>query len=435
MNLTIQENSKNYAAQVIQLPHKVAVAGLDNLCEVTYQGNSCLVSKDSDENDMYLFFPAECKLNELYVSKNNLFRHSEKNEDTTKKSFFEDHGRVKAIKFKGVISSGFIIPLSSLKPLISFDFNSFKLGDEFTHIDGVEICTKYVRPREKTSQANLGRGKVIDDVVDSKFAPEHMDTSHLMKNIHKFDWNTNISVSYKLHGTSARYFNAPTKRKLNWKEKLAKWFKIPVIEEEYSFISASRRVIKSVDSEPANNKNHYYESGDLWSQVGEQYFNNQLNKGEAVYCEIIGKTYSGEAIQGGYAYGLDKPDVYIYRISNINPQGIEIDLTYEQMKIRCGQIGVKYCPELFFGRVGDFVTDYKIGDELDIETQLNDIFYKKLLEQPSILDPSVVEEGFCIRIEGYPRPQIFKIKSKKFLLHEGVLLDKEVVDIEEEQNG
>lgn len=435
MNLAIQENSKNYTAQVIKLPHKIAVAGLDNLVEVNYQGNSCLVSKDSDEDILYLFFPAECKLSQEYASRNNLYRHENLNSDPTKKGFFEDSSRVKCVKFKGVVSSGFIIPLSSLKPLISFDSNSFKVGDEFTHIDGVEICTKYLRPRDKVASANLGNGKVKEELVDSKFVPEHMDTGHLMKNIHKLDIDSRITVSYKLHGTSARYFNAPVKRKLNWKEKLAKWFKIPVVEEEYSLVSASRRVIKSVGNQPADNKNHYYESGDLWSKVGEQYFKDNLNKGEAIYCEIIGKTYSGEVIQSGYSYQLEKPEVYIYRISNINTQGIEIDLSHEQMKHRAEQLGVKICPEFFVGRIGDFIRDYGIGDDFSVETQMSDIFYKKLLEQPSILDKSVVEEGFCIRLENYPRPLILKIKSKKFLLHEGVLLDKEVVDIEEEQNG
>jgi hypothetical protein len=60
-------------------------------------------------------------------------------------------------------------------------------------------------------------------------------------------------------------------------------------------------------------------------------------------------------------------------------------------------------------------------------------FYKVLLEKPSILDPTVVEEGFCIRVDRYPRPEIFKIKSKKFLLHEGALLDQDIPDMEADQ--
>ncbi len=71
----------------------------------------------------------------------------------------------------------------------------------------------------------------------------------------------------------------------------------------------------------------------------------------------------------------------------------------------------------------------------DFEEWLSKKFYDELLEKPSILDSSVVEEGFCIRKDTCNKPEIFKIKSKAFLLHEGHQLDKEVKDIEEEQNA
>lgn len=157
-------------------------------------------------------------------------------------------------------------------------------------------------------------------------------------------------------------------------------------------------------------------------------------KGEAVYCEIIGKTYTGEAIQKGYSYGFDKPILYIYRISNINPQGIEVDLSYHQMIERANQIGLPTCPEYFYGKLKDFIaanSEY-YNEEIpdNFESILSDVFYNTLLEKPSILDKSVVEEGFCIRVDKYPKPQIFKIKSKKFLLHESGLLDKSQEDLE-----
>lgn len=48
--LKVYNNSENYAAQVCKLPEKVTVTGLDNLVAVTYHGNTCLISKDSDPN-------------------------------------------------------------------------------------------------------------------------------------------------------------------------------------------------------------------------------------------------------------------------------------------------------------------------------------------------------------------------------------------------
>ena len=73
--------------------------------------------------------------------------------------------------------------------------------------------------------------------------------------------------------------------------------------------------------------------------------------------------------------------------------------------------------------------------ERDLPIYLEDVFYNQLLEKPSILDSSVIEEGFCIRKDKYPKPDIFKIKSKAFLLHEGALVDKEITNIEDEQQS
>jgi len=109
MELKIYKGSENYTCQVIKLPAKVAVKGLDNLVEVNYQGNSCLISKDSPENQLYLFFPAECQISHDFLSSNNLYRHSELNNNKEAKGFFEDNRRVKTIKFKGVVST--YIPL------------------------------------------------------------------------------------------------------------------------------------------------------------------------------------------------------------------------------------------------------------------------------------------------------------------------------------
>ncbi len=436
--IKIYDNSKNYTCQVINLPVKIPVKGLDNLVEVNYQGNSCLVGKDVNENELQLFFPAECQLSPEFLSENNLYRHSHLNKDGSKSGFFEDNGRVKAIKFKGIISTGFVIPITSLTPFTKGGSMFLELipGNEFNEINGFKICQKFIRPKEKTQGMSNPRTKVLDGIIDSKMAPEHPDTSHLLKNIHKLSIDDYIAVTYKLHGTSARYYNTLTKRNLSTIERIAKFFGAKVLEEDYDYVSASRRVVKSVGFEELPNKNHFFKSGDLWSEVGKTHFKGKLNKGEAVYCEIIGKTYTGEAIQHGYTYGLDKPKVFIYRISNINSQGIEVDLSYLQMKDRAKQLDIEVCPELFYGKLSNFLetntedggcSSQRIGEDLDI------IFYKNLLEKSSILDNSIIEEGFCVRKDNYGKPDIFKIKSKLFLLHEGKALDKEVLDIEEEQ--
>ncbi len=146
MKLEIKNNN-NYAAVIVKLPKTNSVNGLDNLVKVNIFGNDCLVSKDSKEGELYVYLPAECQLSEEFCRHNNLFRHNEFNNDKDKKGFFEDTRRVKAIKFKGVLSSCFVIPIDSLSYLC--DISKLKVGDEFDTIDGKEVCKKFVKGLEK----------------------------------------------------------------------------------------------------------------------------------------------------------------------------------------------------------------------------------------------------------------------------------------------
>lgn len=438
MKLEIIKGSENYTCQVIKLPNKIPIKGLDNLVEVNHQGNSCLVGKDSNPDELYLFFPCESQISDEFLKANNLYRNSELNEDKTKKGFFEENRRVKAIKFKGIISSGFIIPLESLysietnNPSKLFGIDNFNIGMEFNIVEGIEICKKYIKHANRVAKGSTNLPKQ-DKVI---FAPEHPDTAHLMKNIHKLSLNDTIAVTYKLHGTSARFYNTLVRRKLSLLERVSKYFGAKIQDKEYKFVCASRRVIKSVGGEEQENKQHYYNE-DLWSKVGQEFLEGKLNQGECVYGEIIGKDYNGGAIQSGYSYGLNRPKLYIYRISNINSQGIEVDLSYEQMKERAIQLGVDTCPELFYGKLEDFLQENHAiagANSMQLEDLLNNVFYNDLLEKPSILDKSVVEEGFCVRKDTCNKPEIYKVKSKQFILYEGKQLDKEVKDIEVEES-
>lgn len=433
--LKVFDDSKNYTCQVIKLPTMVPVPNLDRLVEVNHQGNSVLVGKDSDPDTLYLFFPSECQISDKFLSANNLYRHENLNADNTQKGFFEDNRRVKAIKFKGIISSGFIIPFSSLAGLIPDSAIRLSVGDEFNSIDGVEICKKYYKKVPGEKGFSNPRAKVLDDIIDSRLAPEHPDTAQLLKNTHKLELSDVVAITYKLHGTSARTYRTLVKRKLSWKERVAKFFGVEVESEEYNYVAASRRTLKSVGFEELPGKNHYFVSGDLWSEVAKKELEGKLNKGESIYYEIIGKTYTGENIQGNYTYGFNEPQIFVYRIANINPDGIEVDLSYTQMLERCITLGLKPCPELFYGKLSEFIaTSGKNPNSLTIEQDLNDIFYNNLLEKPSILDSSVVEEGFCVRKDTYPKPEIFKIKSKIFLKQESDWIDKDAVNLEDQES-
>lgn len=433
MKLSIKKGSENYAAHVIALPPMSSVAGLDNLMQVTYLGHNCLVQKNSDKAAQYLFFPAGTVLDPRYLANNNLYRHPQNNVGGTKSGFFEDAGRVKTIKFKGVISTGFIIPVASLSYLI--DPKTFNIGDCFTDINDKPVCWKYTRPQKGFSSGEKQARFDIETLVDPKFAPEHSDTSQLLKHSGRFTPDSHITITHKLHGTSIRIFHTRTKRKLTTVEKCLSALGIKIQKDQYSYLVGSRRVIKSNNFRSLHDQKLFKD--DLWSKVARSNLDGKLYKGEAIYGEVVGSDYGGGAIQPGYTYGFPSPKLFLYRITQINPEGIEIDLSWEQVKQRSRQLGLDTVPELFSGKLAAILHQYQIDvkqteEGPDMATALEELFHNKLLDQSSILDHLVVEEGFVVRRETYPKVAAYKIKSRKFLLHESNLQDKDVPDLEED---
>ncbi len=436
MSLSIREHEENYAATIIKLPATQKVDGLDNLVQVVVYGNRCLIGKNSIPGD-YLYFGPETQLSPEFLKKNNLYRHSELNEDTTQKGFFEDHGRVKTIKFKGVISSGFVIPLASVMHFVA-NPSELYVGATFHSINGIEICRKYIPPQTYASNKEKNKSKqevVVDKVVDKRMAPEHLDTSHLSRNLHKVGMGDTIVITNKMHGTSGRVFHTLTYRKLSWCERILKYFGFKIQDQEYNYVAGSRRTIKSVGFDELPGKQHFYKE-DCWTRVCKEQFAGKLNYGEGCYFEIVGRDFTGAAIQKGYTYGFEKPMVYIYRITNINPQGVEIDLPYEQMKERAKELGVQVVPEIFVGDIYEFILKYsktKINhDEFicdffktdeDIRNEFFTIIQEQFLDKPDMIDPSVATEGIIVRIDRYPTPECFKAKSPLFLLHETKVID------------
>lgn len=409
MNFKTIEGSENYQAIVVKLPNKKQVPGLDNLVEVTIFGNSCLISKDSDENSLYLYFPSETELSKEFLSNNNLYRHSELNVDTTKSGYFEDSGRVRSVKFKGIISTCFLIPINSLV-FANLLPNSLIINDSFNIFNDIEICKKYIKP-SKVVISNNNQPKV-KNIVNEKLVPRHFDTPHFFRNLHKIEKKDYVVITEKLHGTSVRYFYTPIKRKLNFLERFLQKLGVSINDKKYAFITGSRNTIKSIDN--SKPKKGYYED-DIYTELGHKYLKDKLNKGEAVYGEIIGNN-----IQKGYSYDLKNHELYVYRISNINEDGVEIDLSYEQMVTRAEQLGVKIVPLVNKGLLF-------INDTEDVLTARVNMY----LNNKSLIDGKTVNEGVVIRIDKDLKPTFLKAISSEYLLKQTKLKDSGEEDMEE----
>ena len=421
--MKLENKNPNYCATVVRIQNLVELEGLDNLVGMPIMGFQALMSKDHCVGELGVLFTAETKLSNDFCYNNNLYRKSELNKDKEAKGYLESNGRVKALKLRSHISSALFIPLSSLSYL-GIDANDFKEGDSFTHINGVEVCCKYVIQSQNSGRENKVKGKTKKfSRINALLFPEHQDTDNYWKNIHNIKDDDWVIVTDKLHGTSARFANTLVKRKLTWKEKVAKFFGVSVQETEYDTLAGSRKVIKDIKG--SDNFNHFYDV-DLW--------NHHLNKIQhlipenwIIYGEIVGWASHNKAIQKNYTYQvpLGMSEFYVYRICTINGKGLTVDLSWDQIKEFCKNNGLNHVPEIWQGYHKDF----------DESIYMNKRFVEELgMTQCLPLDKKApCDEGVVVRVNGI-KPYLLKAKSSNFLLHETKQLDTGEVDIESQES-
>ena len=159
----------NYLAKVVQIDNftnhidpevtRLKVAHVD--------GYNIIVGVD-EQPGKFVYFPTSCCINPQLLSFANLYRNYEKNENPApeKKGLFEDNGRVKAVKLRGQVSEGFLLPLQTMLNFIvsstNIDFTEDEcpVGTEFDEIehDGKSfwINKKYVVGKVEQQRAASG---------------------------------------------------------------------------------------------------------------------------------------------------------------------------------------------------------------------------------------------------------------------------------------
>ena len=445
MKLNKPKNS-NYAAVVVDINVLVPLENCDNVQAAIIMGNQVIVSKEVKIGDVGIFFPLECQLMHTYMYENNLYNHSEKNKDVEKKGYFSDNGRVRCQKFRGHKSEGLFMPIESIAEFLEKG-DVISIGDEFDELNGEQICRKYVvRQMQGKKDTKVKKSqKKESKIIDNQFR-FHEDTSMLYKNLHKINPEDYIHISYKMHGTSGISANILCKKKLNIVEKLLTKLGINIITEKYDNIYASRKVIKNPDLNP--NAQHYY-SADIWG-IANEVIHPLLPKGMTAYYEIVGYLPNGSMIQKNYDYGFEMPaantpymygvhfGVFIYRLTNTNPDGKVFELSGKQVQEWCKANGLKAVPELYYGKASDFYDRKILGrkrsaDHLDLwrNTFLEQVKLKYNEKDCYMCNNKVPEEGCVLRIENLGI-EAYKAKSNAFYELETKMLDKGEADIEEE---
>lgn len=374
-----------------------------------------IVGLDVQNNDLGILFPSNTKLGKDFVRCNESLL-----------TYFDKNYRVRQQKFRGEWSEGFWCPIQTLEKI-----GCLKEYNEGDYVDVVEdlhevgkkyeICSKFIVPT-KVIPATVAKKKAVRRGSLPTFQ-KHFDTEHLR--LHTQDvMNTEnrIVTTLKIHGTSARtgYVEMP-EESLNWYQKLFyKYFNA----KYYEFLIGSRNVIFKVDT-----------STDCWystnfrSNVASIFF-DKLKPNEVVYYEIVGYDgekalfkHSLESIKDNqlkkelsevypnniiYDYGLNQGEweIYVYRIAYEFMDGTTLDLTWDEVKDRCVELGVKYVPEvdqdIGYGVMNGDSLSYYVGD----------------ISGPDPIDHAHPQEGVVLRIDS-TKPKFYKFKSPIFLSLEG----------------
>ena len=432
MKLSIIEGDENYVATIVKLPELQTVTWLDNLKLATVFWYGCLVGNDSNPDELYVFFPAETEISPQFLFHNNLYKHSELNIDKTKKGFFDDNGRVRAIKFKWVVSSWFLIPISSLRFIVK-DTKDIP-NESFHSIDGVNICKKYrsleTVHKEKILASQGIKKPKYDRVIPTQFRL-HQSTPQFLRFISDFKEGDKITITEKLHGTSAVFSNVIVKRELSMIERLAKALRVKVCETEYFPLYSSRTVIKNKDINPNQPGGGFYWE-DIWG-IYAKLLEWKIEKGITLYGEIVGFTPSGAYIQKGYHYGCStwQSRFYCYRITSTTPDGNVIEFTDSQIRQYCGLRSIEVVPLIETTKVTDGGVKSPLT-ALDHFTEYINYKYVNGIEMMCPMNESKVpREWVVIRRDAQETFSAYKLKSQLFLTHETKAIDEWVPDTEE----
>lgn len=450
----------NYLAKIVEIkdftPH--SNPEVTRLKAAHVDGFNILVGID-EKPGKFVYFPTSCCINPQFLSFANLYRHAEKNANPEATGMFEDNGRVKAIKLKGQVSEGFLLPLQTLcnfvvdSTNVAFDENDCPVGTEFDEVEhngkSFWINKKFVVHNQQGSGGGAGKGrydkrvKLFDRTIEDQFR-FHYTTVIYRKEPQFIEPDDLIHISDKWHGTSAIFAYVLCKHPLTFKEKIAKWLTGEEFNR-YEYLYASRSVVKNgkIRKEENAHPGFYGEGNDVWKEAFE-YVKPFLVKGMTIYAEIVGYLPNGGYIQKNYDYGCVPPKpgekytpekhykVRVYRITLTNVDGIAHEFSTLEVQQWCKYNGLTPVIERYYGKAKDLYPNLNTElhwNENFIEALASDKRFYMELNSPDC-ENKVPHEGIVLKKEDMI-PRAVKLKCFAFLNKEQAELDKGEENIED----
>lgn len=428
MKLSIKSENPNYLCRFTILREFRPIEGAANIKQAIVEGSSIVVAIDTPEGARGVFFPVESTVNKQLLFENNLFDDPNLNKDQTKKSYFGKHGRVRAISLMKVRSEGYFISTKSFNFLVDErEWDKVKDGTYFDCINETIISEKYTVQKQIQGAPGV-KGKKVrqkNRLVPGQFN-FHYQTPHLSRNLHMINFDDMITVTSKLHGTSAVFARVLMKRNLSVWEKAKKFFGVKVKLVEYSDIFSSRSVIKTNNDQPG-----FYPEN-VW-EIEYRKMRHLLEDKMTIYSELVGFLPSGKHIQKNYCYGCEpgQSKSFIYRITTTAEDGTVEEWPMSKVIEFCKVNGENHVPLIYSGLAGNMFP------ELERNNHWHEEWLAKLqsmppMEQKCPMCKSAVFEGICVRSDN--NKVTLKLKTHKFSVQESRQLDAQECDIESEES-
>lgn len=425
-----------YCGYIVELTGLQKHSNADRLQLCTVFGNTVIVDMSYYEGQKVVFFPTDGQLGKEFAEENNLVRI--KNEDGTNSGGYLDPEKrnIKAMKLRGEKSEGLVLPVESLSKWTNV--NDLSIGDKITTLSDTVICQKYIPKRNSRNNSNKSNLKSkIQLKTKFPYFKEHVDTEQLMYNLGAFKPGDTCYITLKMHGTSGRTSNTLKfeQKKQNMLQRLL--HKKPPVVKTWSAVTGTRRVVLD------NNITDGWYGTNEFREKYHRIFEDNLPKGMEVFYEIVGwvdgtdttimgrcanskvkdkaftKLYGEETV---FSYGCEPKhsDMYVYRMTMTNEDGVVTEIPWEEVKLWCERLGVKYVPE--FDKFL-FTTKEDLLERVE-----------KYYEGPDPIGKTHVREGVVVRIDNRSKFTAYKHKNFEFKCLEGIIKDtSDAPDMEEEQ--
>lgn len=440
---------QEYCGTVVKIGEILPIEGRDRIVKTMVNGLSIVIGKDEFKTgDVAVYCANETQLHELFLHLNSMYDDKELNADSEKKGYINKHGRVRIVKLGGVPSYGILLNPASIALFLNESVDDVKdyltahINEDFDEINGEIFCKVYVPPvkannrhmsKSERRDKKLARFKML---IEGSFR-QHYDTGQLARNMHLFSPEDKVFISNKLHGTSGIFANILTNIPTNWFKRM--WRKLigkNEYDQKYNIVYSSRTVIKNEFINPKQKVGGFY-SDDVWGYWAEK-LSGLIPKDYCIYCEIVGYTPNGTAIQKGYDYGCLPTDevkskLMVYRVTDHDKE-LEIPdvIAFGQyLKDNLGDIILDF-PLMYHGTFAELYPEISTTEHWH-ENVLEALKVEKkfLMEQmePMCIN-KVPREGFVLRKANDPIKEAFKLKTTAFGLREASQIDKGEVDIE-----